>query len=65
MFADISQTIEAESAGNLKRTWVNNGLMFDLWGTRAFLEVRDRGEEFPEGFMGGCGGTSGCVAGQS
>jgi aldehyde dehydrogenase (NAD+) len=24
--ADISKTIESESAGNLKRTWVNNGL---------------------------------------
>lgn len=27
--ADISKTIESESAGNLKRTWVNNGMTRD------------------------------------
>lgn len=36
---EISQTIEAESAGNLKRTWVNNGLTTDWDNTRAFLEA--------------------------
>ena len=37
--ADVSATIEAESAGNLKRTWVNNGLTTDWGDTRAFLEA--------------------------
>jgi len=36
---DISQTIETESAGNIKRTWVNNGLTTDWGNTRAFLEA--------------------------
>ncbi|MBV7408063.1 aldehyde dehydrogenase family protein [Maritimibacter sp. DP1N21-5] len=31
--ADISALIEAESAGNLKRTWVNHGLTRDWMGT--------------------------------
>lgn len=30
--ADLSALIEAESAGNLKRTWVNNGLSRDWFG---------------------------------
>lgn len=37
--ADVSATIESESAGNLKRTWVNNGLTSDWRDTRAFLEA--------------------------
>ena len=37
--ADVSATIEAESAGNLKRTWVNNGLTTDWGDARAFLEA--------------------------
>ena len=41
--ADLSGRIEAESAGNLKRTWVNHGHMRDWWGPegegRAFLEA--------------------------
>ncbi len=37
--ADVSATIESESAGNLKRTWVNNGLITDWGDTRAFLEA--------------------------
>ena len=37
--ADVSSTIEVESAGNLKRTWVNNGLTTDWTDTRAFLEA--------------------------
>ncbi|MDG1430773.1 MAG: aldehyde dehydrogenase family protein, partial [Paracoccaceae bacterium] len=37
--ADVSATIEAESAGNIKRTWVNNGLTTDWGDTRAFLEA--------------------------
>jgi len=37
--ADVSATIETESAGNLKRTWVNNGLTTDWGDTRAFLEA--------------------------
>jgi aldehyde dehydrogenase (NAD+) len=37
--ADVSATIESESAGNLKRTWVNNGLTTDWADTRAFLEA--------------------------
>ena len=39
--APVSTVIEAESAGNLKRTWVNNGRARDWFGTagegRAFL----------------------------
>ena len=37
---DISAVIEKTSAGNLKRTWVNNGLARDWWQdhTDAFLE---------------------------
>ncbi|EAQ03174.1 aldehyde dehydrogenase family protein [Pseudooceanicola batsensis HTCC2597] len=38
----LSQAIEAKSAGNLKRTWVNNGIARDWMGTegegRAFLD---------------------------
>ena len=37
--ADISATVETESAGNLKRTWVNNGLATDWADTRGFLEA--------------------------
>jgi aldehyde dehydrogenase (NAD+) len=41
--ADISALIERESAGNLKRTWVNNGLARDWMGQagegRAFLRA--------------------------
>ncbi|MYM55136.1 aldehyde dehydrogenase family protein [Thalassovita mangrovi] len=41
--SDISGLIERESAGNLKRTWVNNGLARDWMGTegegRAFLDA--------------------------
>jgi aldehyde dehydrogenase (NAD+) len=37
--ADVSAMIEAESAGNLKRTWVNNGQTTDWSDTRAFLEA--------------------------
>lgn len=37
--SDISATIEEESAGNLKRIWVNNGLTTDWGDTRAFLEA--------------------------
>jgi aldehyde dehydrogenase (NAD+) len=39
--ADMSETVEAASAGNLKRTWVNNGTAFD-WSkdqSRRFLEA--------------------------
>lgn len=36
---EISQTIENESAGNLKRTWVNNGRTTDWSDTRTFLEA--------------------------
>ena len=40
---DLSKVIEAKSAGNLKRTWVNNGQMCDWLGMsgegRAFLEA--------------------------
>ncbi|AHD11060.1 aldehyde dehydrogenase family protein [Phaeobacter gallaeciensis] len=39
--SDLSSTIEAASAGNLKRTWVNNGLAMD-WSadhSRRFLEA--------------------------
>jgi aldehyde dehydrogenase (NAD+) len=37
--SDISPIIETESAGNLKRTWVNNGLTTDWGDTKAFLEA--------------------------
>ena len=41
--ADLSKTIEAEAAGNLKRTWVNNGHARDWMGAegegRAFLDA--------------------------
>ncbi|WP_300032593.1 aldehyde dehydrogenase family protein [uncultured Roseobacter sp.] len=41
--ADLSAIVEKASAGNLKRTWVNNGLARDWTGTagqgRAFLEA--------------------------
>lgn len=40
--ADLSEVIERESAGNLKRTWVNNGRALDWYdagGCRAFLEA--------------------------
>jgi aldehyde dehydrogenase (NAD+) len=41
--ADLSATVEAGSASNLKRTWVNNGLARDWMGTdgegRAFLQA--------------------------
>lgn len=41
--ADLSTTIERESAGNLKRTWVNNGLARDWMGAEgeghAFLQA--------------------------
>ena len=37
--AEISQSVEEASAGNLKRTWVNNGLTTDWADTRAFLEA--------------------------
>jgi len=41
--ADLSATIERESAGNLKRTWVNNGLARDWMNAegegRAFLQA--------------------------
>ena len=40
---DLSKVVEAKSAGNLKRTWVNNGQMCDWMGMsgegRAFLEA--------------------------
>ena len=40
---DLAQTIEARSAGNLKRTWLNNGQARDWFGTvgegRDFLEA--------------------------
>jgi aldehyde dehydrogenase (NAD+) len=40
---DLSKMIEAKSAGNLKRTWVNNGKARDWNGVesegRAFLEA--------------------------
>ena len=39
--SDLSETVEAASAGNLKRTWVNNGTAFD-WSkdqSRRFLEA--------------------------
>ncbi|TCL01278.1 aldehyde dehydrogenase (NAD+) [Shimia isoporae] len=40
---DLSAEIERESAGNLKRTWVNNGLARDWFGAegegRAFLQA--------------------------
>ena len=32
---DLSEVIEKEAAGNLKRTWVNNGLDWDWTGTDA------------------------------
>ena len=39
--AALSALVEAESAGNLKRTWVNNGMARDWTGAegegRAFL----------------------------
>jgi aldehyde dehydrogenase (NAD+) len=37
--ADISQTIEQESAGNIKRTWVNHGNQTDWSNTRQFLDA--------------------------
>ncbi len=41
--ADLSATIEREAAGNLKRTWVNNGFARDWMGAegegRAFLQA--------------------------
>ena len=37
--SDISPIIETESAGNLKRTWVNNGLTTDWADTKTFLEA--------------------------
>ncbi|WP_270725783.1 aldehyde dehydrogenase family protein [Shimia sp. Alg240-R146] len=41
--ADVSAEIERESAGNLKRTWVNNGMACDWMGTegegRTFLQA--------------------------
>ena len=46
---DLSAVIEREAAGNLKRTWVNNGRARDWLGTegegRAFLAGRDRGQD--------------------
>ena len=39
--SDVSKLIEAKAAGNLKRTWVNNGMARDWAGAegRAFLEA--------------------------
>ena len=40
--SSLSQQIEEESAGNLKRTWVNNGMARDWLGSegagRTFLD---------------------------